>query len=124
MSWSWCSLSVSDLWVFDTSFNVLCSVSSLDLIVWDNNSLDDVDRISSSTVSTSHFTVHLGDGSAERIVSVLLVHVNNISSGSVLKNNTVVSDAIGASFKNLADRNDLSLSSSNLVLSLHLVPES
>ena len=75
-------------------------------------------------MSTSHFTVHLGDGSAETVVSVLLVHVDNIVSGVILENNTVVSDSVGRSLKDLTDGNDLSLGSSDLVLSLHLVPES
>lgn len=124
VSWGWCSLSVGDLWVSDASSNVLLSSLSLDGVVWDDDGLDDVNRVSSGTVSTGHFTVHLGDGSAETVVSVLLVHVDNIVSGVILEDNTVVSDSVGASLKDLADGNDLSLGSSDLVLSLHLVPES
>jgi hypothetical protein len=124
MSWGWCSLSVGDLWVSDASSNVLFSLFSLDGVVWDDDGLDDVNRVSSGTVSTGHFTVHLGDGSAKTVVSVLLVHVDNIGSGVILENNTVVSDSVGRSLKDLTDGNDLSLGSSDLVLSLHLIPES
>jgi hypothetical protein len=103
MSWGWCSLSVSDLWVLNASSNVLFSLFSLNSVVWDDDGLDDVNRISSGTVSTGHFTVHLRDGSAETVVSVLLVHVDDISSGVILEDNAVVSDSVGGSLKDLTD---------------------
>lgn len=124
VSWGWCSLSLGDLWVSDASSNVLFSCFSSNSVVWDDDGLDDVDRVSSGTVSTGHFTVHLGDGSAETVVSVLLVHVDDIVSGVILEDNTIVSDSVGSSLEDLADGNDFSLGSSDLVLSLHLVPES
>ena len=71
VSWGWCSLSVGDLWVSDASSNVLPSSLSLDGVVCDDDGLDDVNRVSSGTVSTGHFTVHLGDGSAETVVSAV-----------------------------------------------------
>ena len=95
VSWGWCSLSVGDLWVLDASSNVLFSLFSLDSVVWDDDGLDDVNRVSSGTVSSGHFTIHLGDGSAETVVSVLLVHVDDIISGTILEHDTVVSNAIG-----------------------------
>ena len=124
VSWGWCSLSVGDLWVSDASSNVLFSGLSLDGAVSDNGGLDDVNRVSSGTVSTGHFTVHLGDGSAKTVVSVLLVHVDDIISSGILEDDTIVSDSVGRSLKDFTDGNDLSLGSSDLVLSLHLVPES
>lgn len=95
VSWGWCSLAVGDLWVSDASSNVLFSGLSLDGAVSDDSGLDDVNRVSSGTVSTGHFTVHLGDGSAKTVISVLLVHVDDISSCTILENNTVVSDSVG-----------------------------
>jgi len=124
VSWGWCSLSVGDLWVSDASSNVLFSCFSLDGVVSDDDGLDDVNRVSSGTVSTGHFTVHLGDGSAKTVVSVLLVHVDDIISSGILEDDTIVSDSVGRSLKDFTDGNDLSLGSSDLVLSLHLVPES
>lgn len=103
VSWGWCSLSVGDLWVLDASSNVLFSLFSLDSVVWDDDGLDDVNRVSSGTVSTGHFTVHLRDGSAETVVSVLLVHVDDIVSGVILEDNAVVSDSVGGSLKDLTD---------------------
>ena len=97
--------------------------SSHDLVVWLNDSFDDVNGISSSTVSSSHFTVHLGDGSAKGDISILFVHVDDTLSGLVLEHDTVVSNAVGASLEDLAHRDDFSLSSTHLVLSLHLIPE-
>jgi len=103
VSWGWCSLSVGDLWVSDASSNVLFSLFSLNGVVSDDDGLDDVNRVSSGTVSSGHFTIHLGDGSAETVVSVLLVHVDDIVSGVIFEDNTIVSDAVGRSLKDLTD---------------------
>ena len=97
------SLDVSDLWVSKTSLSILESLWSPDLLVSEDNSLDDVDGVTSSTVSTSNFVVQLGNGSAERVVSVFLVHVDDIVSGLVLHDNTVVSDGVGVSFVDFTD---------------------
>jgi hypothetical protein len=43
-------------------------------------------------VSSGHFTVQLGDCSTEGVVSVLLVHVDNISSGLISKYDSAVPD--------------------------------
>jgi len=45
-----------------------------------NDSLDNEDVFSLSTMSTSHLIVHLGNSSAESIVSVFFIHVHNSSS--------------------------------------------
>lgn len=99
------------------------SSSSGDVSLWLNDSLDDMDSLTLSAVSTSHFTVHLGDGAAESDISVFLVHVDDTSSGKILKDNTVVFDGIGLSLEDFADGDNFTLALSNLVLSLHLVPE-
>ena len=88
-----------------------------------NDGLDDVDGISSGTVSTGHLLVHVGNGTAESGGSVLLVHVNYISSCSILKYDSVVLHGASFLLEDLRNRNDLSLTFSNLVLSLHLIPE-
>ena len=43
-------------------------------------------------MSTSHFLIHGGDGTAESGGSVFLVHVDDIGSGSILKDDSVVLD--------------------------------
>ena len=123
MSSGWGSLLSGELWEFVVYLQVLHGSSSGDARVWLNDSLDDVDGVTLSAVSTSHFTVHLGDGAAESNISVFLVHVDDTSSGKILKDDTVVFDGIGLSLEDLADGNDFTLALSNLVLSLHLVPE-
>ena len=94
-----------------------------DFMIWLNNSLNDVDGISSGTVSTGHFGEHLGNSAAKGGGSVFFVHVHNIGSSSILKDDSVVLDGVGFLLKDFTDRNDLTLALSNLVLSLHLVPE-
>ena len=121
---NWSSLKVGDLWVSETSSGVLLGLLSGNLSVWNDDSLDDVNGVTSGGVSTSHLGVKLGNSTGEGVVSELFVHVDDTSSGKILEDNTVVLDGVGASLEDFADGNDLTLSSSDLVLSLHLVPES
>ena len=123
MSAGWSSLLSGELGEFDSYLQVLLSSSSGSVSIWLDDSLDDVDGIALSAVSTSHFTVHLRDGAAESNISVFLVHVDDTSSGKILKDNTVVFDGIGLSLEDFADGDNFTLALSNLVLSLHLVPE-
>ena len=74
-------------------------------------------------MTTGHLHVHLGDSSAEGHVSVLLVHVNGTSTGEVTEDNTVVSDGTNLLLEDLAGGDDLALNLTDLVLSLHEVPE-
>ena len=84
---------------------------------------DDLDRVLGSAMTTGHLHVHLGDGTAEGNISVLLVHVNGTSAGQVTKNDTVVSDGTTLSLEDLRGGDDLTLDLADLVLSLHVVPE-
>lgn len=74
-------------------------------------------------MSSGHLHVHLGDGSVEGSVSVLLVHVNDIISGQISQENSVVSDGSALLLEDLAGGDDFTLNLSDLVLSLHVVPE-
>ena len=76
-----------------------------------------------STVTTGQLHVHLGDGTAEGHIAVLLVHVDGIGTGQVTENNAVVLDATGLLLENLAGGDSLTLDLSDLVLALHVVPE-
>merc|ERR1719389_1194179 len=59
------------------------------------------------------------NGTVESGGSVLLVHVDYISSCSILKYDSVVLHGVSFLLEDLRNRNDLSLTFSNLVLSLH-----
>ena len=65
---------------------------SQDSRVWLDDCLDDMNRISSGTVSSGHFLIHGGDSTAESGGSVFLVHVDDIGSSSILKDDSVVLD--------------------------------
>ena len=72
-------------------------------VVWVlDNCLDNVNGITSGTVSTGHLTVHLGDSAAKGVCSVFLVHVHDIGSSSVLQDDTVVLDGRGLLLEDLA----------------------
>lgn len=74
-------------------------------------------------MTTTHLEVHLGDGTAKAGVSVFLVHVDGVSTGVVSEENTVVLEAGSFLFVDFRGGDDLTLDSSNLVLSLHVIPE-
>jgi len=101
----------------------LQDLCSLDLRVLENASSDNLDRVSGGAMSAGHLHVHLRDGSTKGNISVLLVHVNGTSTGEVTENNTVVSDGTGLLLEDLAGGDDLTLNLTDLVLSLHEVPE-
>ena len=123
MGGCWSSLLGSELGELESWLNQLSGLITHDSVSSLDDSLDDEDVFSLGTMSTSHLVVHLRHGSAKSIVSVLLVHVNNISSCSILKYDSVVLHGIGLLLEDLGNGNDLSLDLSNLVLSLHLIPE-
>ena len=52
---------------------------------------------------TGHFLVQLTDGSVQRDISVLLVHVVDSSSGLIFQNDSESFDVIWSSFENFVD---------------------
>jgi hypothetical protein len=80
----------------------LQNLGALDLRVVEDASSDDLDRVMGGTMSTGHLHVHLGDSSAEGNISVLLVHVDGISTGEVTENDAVVSDNASLLLEDLA----------------------
>ena len=123
MSSGWGSLLDGELWELEVAPEELLGLFSQNGVVGLDDGLDDVDGISSGTMSTGHLLVHGGNGTAEGGGSVLLVHVDNISSGGVLEDDSVVLDGSGFLLEDLGNGDDLSLALSDLVLSLHLIPE-
>jgi len=101
----------------------LTDLSSADIGVLDGAGSDNLNRFRVGTMSSGHLHVHLGDGTAKGSVSVLLVHVDGTSTGQVSKNDSVVSDNASLLLEDFAGGDDLSLDLSNLVLSLHVIPE-
>jgi len=91
--------------------------------VFDNGGSDDLDRVESGRMATGHLHVHLGDGTAERDVSVLLVHVDGICTSQVTEEDAVVADSTGLLLEDLGGGDDLTLDLADLVLALHVVPE-
>ena len=123
VSSGWGSLRNGEFWESKAGLKILSSLLSQDIVGVLDDGLDNVDGISSGTVSTGHLGVHLGHGSAKSGGSVFFVHVDDISSSLVFKDDSVVLDGLSFSLEDLADINDLSLALSDLVLSLHLIPE-
>ena len=74
-------------------------------------------------MTTGHLHVELRNGTAEGDVSVLLVHVNGDGTGIISEEDSVVSHDSGSLLKDLRGGDDLTLDSSDLVLSLHVIPE-
>ena len=80
---------------------VLCSLGSSALRIGDNTGSDDLDRLLSGTMSSSHLHVHLRDSSAKCRVSVFLVHVDNDGTGQVSEVDSVISHNTRLLFKDL-----------------------
>ncbi len=110
-------------WESDVLRGVLTDLFAADLRVVQNAGADDLDRVLSGAMATGHLHVHLGDGSAQGGVSVLLVHVNGTCAGQVTEDDAVVSDSASLLLKDFARGDDFTLNLANLVLSLHVVPE-
>lgn len=123
VSGGWSSLLGRELGELKIWLQELSSLISEDLIVGLDDGLNDEDGLSLGAVSTGHFVVHLGHGTAESVVSVLLVHVDHTSSSQVLQHDSVVLDGVRFALKDFADTDDLTLALSNLVLTLHFIPE-
>ena len=94
-----------------------------EVLAFDNASFDNLDGFGTSAVATAHLRVHLGHGTAERGIAVLLVHVNGEGTGEITENDAVVLDSASVLLVDLAGGNDLTLHFADLVLSLHVVPE-
>jgi hypothetical protein len=92
VSSGWGSLGGGEFWEPKVGLKILSSGLSQHIVWMLDNSLDNVDVFSSGTVSSGHLAVHLRDGTAESGGSVFLVHVDNIGSSLVLKNNADVFD--------------------------------
>ena len=84
---------------------------------------DDLNRIVTGRVSSAHLHIQLRDGAVEGSISVFLVHVDGDGTGQVSENDSIIPDNIGPLLEDLAGGNNLSLNLSDLVLSLHVVPE-
>ena len=80
------------LWELGVSLAELCNLRPLYLSITDDASPDDQNRLLGCTVSSSHFHVHLWDGSAKCRVSVLLVHVDDDGTGQISEVNSIVPD--------------------------------
>lgn len=110
-------------WEFNVLASILADLLALHATVVQHARPDDLNRVLSSRVTTSHLHVHLGNGTAEGDVSVLLVHVDGIGTGQVSQHDAVVTDGAGLLLEDLASGDDFTLDLADLVLALHVVPE-
>lgn len=109
-------------WEFNVLVVILADLLAAHVSVVQHARPDDLNRVLSSAMATSHLHVHLGNGTTEGDVSVLLVHVDGIGTGQVSEHNAVVTDSTGLLLENLAGRDDFTLNLADLVLALHVVP--
>ena len=117
------ALDVVRLGEIDLLRSELSNLRTSHVLVFHNGGPDDLDGIESGRMATRHLHVHLGDGTAEGNISVLLVHVDGISAGKVAQEDAVVADGADLLLEDLGRGDDLTLDLANLVLSLHVVPE-
>ena len=94
VSRGWGSLLASELGELKIELAELSGLISKDSVLFLDDGLDDEDGLSLGAVSTGHLVVHLGNGSAESVVSVLLVHVDDTGSSQVLEHDSVVLDGV------------------------------
>ena len=106
---------------------------SLEVLIFNDGSLDDLDGTITSTVSTSHFLVALLNGTEEGVITILLVHVVSTRTRVVSQPDTVVLD-FGVSLVDLqksaimqrntyfVDSKDFTSTLLHLLESVHEVP--
>jgi len=116
------SLDGSNFGIGNLSVEHLDVAGSLDFTIGETGGANDLNSLRSGRVTSAHLKVKLGDSSAESGVSVFLVHVDGVSTGVVSKENSEVLEVGCFLFVDFGGGNDLSLDSSDLVLSLHVVP--
>ena len=106
---------------------------SLEILIFNDGSLDDLDGAVTSTVSTGHLLVALLDGAEESVVTILLVHVVSTGTRVISQPDTVVLDfgvslvdlpksAITLPNAYLVDSKNLTSTLLHLLKSVHEVP--
>jgi hypothetical protein len=114
----------SENWELNIVVPVLNASWSSDLLLFiENCGSDDRNGIRRGTMVSCHFGVQLTNGSIERDISVLLIHVVVACSGFVSQNNSEGLDVVWLSLKDLIYRQDLTLSTLGLKLTSEVVPE-
>ena len=71
------------------TYDELEGVDTLALLSRDNAGLDNLDRASTATVTSSHFAVHLVHSAVEGQITVLFEHIVRAGAGVVTKPDTV-----------------------------------
>lgn len=93
----------SDKWETKSAAQILIGVVSLDFLILDDSSLDDLNIASHSSVTSSHIIVHLTDSSGESNISVLLVHIVGSTSALVSKPDSKVLNLAGRLVEDFSD---------------------
>ena len=84
---------------------------------------DDLNRLESRAMTTSHIIVEGIDSSIEAHVSVLAVHIVCAASRVILDPNTIVLDVVGVLFSNFVNIKDLASRLLHLAHLMHEVPK-
>jgi hypothetical protein len=92
-------------------------------LLGENSGSNDGDGIGGSSVISGHFSVQLTDGSVQRDISVLLVHVVVSGSRLVSEDDAEGLDMGGSPLEDLIDSKDLALGRFSFELSAQMVPE-
>jgi len=101
----------------------LKSSCSFDIFVLNDCSLDDTDGVMTGRVTTRHLLEHLRYSSTEGSITVLFVHVDCTSTTQIFKYDTIVLHWVHLLLKDLRNLYDFTFDSSDLILSLHLIPK-
>ena len=100
------------------------ALGSADVVLLvENGSADDGDGVLGGSVVAGHLHVQLADGSVQRDISVLFVHVVDTGSGLVAEDDAKGLDMVGFALMDFVDGEDLALSALGLELPAEVVPE-
>merc|ERR550514_1206347 len=98
-------------------------MSTTALVIRNLLSLDDLDRLSLATMTTSHLAVHGSDGVSETQRTVFLVHIVSARTGIVTEPNTKVLNLFRFLLADLGDGKDFTTGLLGLTDFLHEVPK-
>ena len=107
----------------DTTLGKLSTVGPVELTGSKSGSTDDLDGTRTTTVTSSHLIVQLGDSTDELHITVLAVHVVGSRSGVVTEPDSVVFDAAAVLLDDLDAVKDLTGGLLHLTELTHEVPE-
>lgn len=110
-------------WKLDCCLRELHTVRASQVLRSDGTSANDLDGTGTSTVSTSHLIVKLGNSSGESNVSEFTVHIVSSRSGGITEPNSVILHDSGVLFDNLNTVKNFTRGNLHLTELMHVIPE-